>query len=322
MGIIVVIIAIVVIAIIRNTEKSQDIVFEDATNKWAKDSAESWEKFTSNYVSPMKEKEYFQKYFQTPEWDGTRERIYREAGVPYVSNPMVTLGIAAKEGKVPYEIGLHCGLNTSYLGNQSDLAIERKFMRWWDKELRMYGFPDKLIIVGGEDESAYYHGAEEDNQYQRSYKCFEKSIDDPILHRGHYTWEIARGRFGPGVSSCFKWVQTAPTDGGRWSTDHPDDRYDLIWEEEIMAEKKEEEKMGAAKRCPKCGGISFVVPATVTQNWVVDGKGERTRLKNSVVDVLNIANSDEDIWTCNSCGYATIGAEFNVVKEIETTEEK
>lgn len=59
-------------------------------------------------------------------------------------------------------------------------------------------------------------------------------------------------------------------------------------------------------RCPKCGGIKFLVTAHVTQTWEVDAKGNFVSEASSCDDIMHRPN-DDDIWTCandecNWCG--------------------
>ena len=68
---------------------------------------------------------------------------------------------------------------------------------------------------------------------------------------------------------------------------------------------------GTAKRCPKCGSQSFLVTAHVTQDWIVDGNGNFLSCENECVETTHQPD-DDDIWTCNNCGFNAPGKEFNI----------
>ena len=65
------------------------------------------------------------------------------------------------------------------------------------------------------------------------------------------------------------------------------------------------------KRCPKCGGQEFCVTAHVTQDWIVDENGTFQRTVAECVEVLHQPDND-DVWTCNKCGFDAAGSEFEV----------
>lgn len=68
--------------------------------------------------------------------------------------------------------------------------------------------------------------------------------------------------------------------------------------------------MRTIKICPKCGAMSFIVTAHVTQDWVVDENGSYLHTQEECGEVTHQPD-DSDIWTCNNCGYDAAGAEFN-----------
>lgn len=66
------------------------------------------------------------------------------------------------------------------------------------------------------------------------------------------------------------------------------------------------------KKCPKCGAMSFVVTAHVTQDWVVDENGDFISCQDECLDVTHRPD-DTDTWYCNNCGYSAVGSKFNIV---------
>ena len=65
------------------------------------------------------------------------------------------------------------------------------------------------------------------------------------------------------------------------------------------------------KRCPKCGCERFLITAHVVQEWVVDDEGDFIAESASCIEVIHQAD-DDDIWTCDRCGYEDVGRKFNV----------
>lgn len=61
------------------------------------------------------------------------------------------------------------------------------------------------------------------------------------------------------------------------------------------------------KCCPKCGGKTFRVSASVIQEWLVDETGEFIEEVSSCVDVIHEPD-DNDLWVCNKCGHEATGA--------------
>lgn len=64
------------------------------------------------------------------------------------------------------------------------------------------------------------------------------------------------------------------------------------------------------KKCPKCGNNTFLVTAHVAQDWRVDTDGAFLSVVNSCSQTTHQPN-DDDLWTCERCGYEAAGSEFN-----------
>lgn len=64
------------------------------------------------------------------------------------------------------------------------------------------------------------------------------------------------------------------------------------------------------KRCPKCGGKKFIVTQHVAQTVLVDADGNFISEKSSCDEVTHAAD-DDDIWTCDCCGFSAAGSKFN-----------
>lgn len=68
------------------------------------------------------------------------------------------------------------------------------------------------------------------------------------------------------------------------------------------------------KKCPKCGHNRFLAHAHVAQLWKIDQYGDFLNIKNDCVCVAHYPN-DDDIWTCNKCGYKGEGRTFDYENE-------
>ena len=63
------------------------------------------------------------------------------------------------------------------------------------------------------------------------------------------------------------------------------------------------------KICPKCRNKTFLVTAHIVQGWLVDENGEFMEVTEDCVCVSHHPDN-EDIWTCEKCGYDAAGEEF------------
>lgn len=72
-----------------------------------------------------------------------------------------------------------------------------------------------------------------------------------------------------------------------------------------------------AKRCPICGGTTFLVTAHVTQGWEVDGDGNFLKCTNECEEVTHTPD-DDDMWVCSQCGHDAAGRDFNIDAQKDT----
>lgn len=66
------------------------------------------------------------------------------------------------------------------------------------------------------------------------------------------------------------------------------------------------------KKCPRCGNDTFEVTGHITQDWLVDSKGDFISVTTDCIDVTHRPD-DDDIWSCFKCGHSAPGKEFNGV---------
>lgn len=73
-----------------------------------------------------------------------RYRIESEAGVKSTAD-MTIRALLAQDCKIP-KTTAYSGFRSSPCG-EMDMKIERRFLTWYDKELRLHGFPYKLLFA-------------------------------------------------------------------------------------------------------------------------------------------------------------------------------
>lgn len=92
---------------------------------------------------------------QTEDAERMRQRILDEAKLISVSDDMVLMGLLAQKAKIPRSIaenGIHSRGVWDYAEQQS-WTEQRRFMVWYDKELRRNGLQEPLLFVGGVNEN-------------------------------------------------------------------------------------------------------------------------------------------------------------------------
>ena len=75
------------------------------------------------------------------------------------------------------------------------------------------------------------------------------------------------------------------------------------------------------KKCPKCGHNRFLAHGHAVQLWKMDENGEFLNTVNDCVDVAHYP-SDDDIWTCDKCGYEGEGRTFDYEDEEDKKDPK
>lgn len=78
-----------------------------------------------------------------------KERIKREAGITAIKSEMIHMGLVAQYAKIPMAYAYR-GIPSARLGRYveaQEIEDEKKFMIWYDKELRAHGFPYPLLFV-------------------------------------------------------------------------------------------------------------------------------------------------------------------------------
>lgn len=109
-----------------------------------------------------------------------RNRIGCEAGVNPTSD-MIVRALLAQKCKMP-KVSAYSGLRSSPCG-QIDMELERRFLIWYDNELRLRGFPYELLFVTWDNKIKFRSG--------------DTSVATPVLEQpevtsGIYFWEPIR----------------------------------------------------------------------------------------------------------------------------------
>ncbi len=178
------------------------------------------------YTEPVNSTEVYNEYGCTTEWETIKGRIETEAGVPFATQDMISLGVLAQHGKTTaYRI--EEGGSLSSFKSVSDTAILRMFMVWLDKELMAHGFPEHMVFVKRGDEHGFNISEPQAIYLHEASSDYCTRVDDPTLPLvdGWYTWVSARG--GLNMTGFPHTILT--NDHGNWSDTHPGDRYDDIW---------------------------------------------------------------------------------------------
>lgn len=129
-----------------------------------------------------------------------RKRIVAEAGIK-PTDDMIFYALLAQKGKLSQEES-YGGFNTTmgpseYEAPRPYMIIERKFMIWYDKELRNHGMKHKLLFLKEDDKMAFYGGAK--------YELAKWVGDDPDIMMGKYFWTPLRKSSQVGSSVVIVW---------------------------------------------------------------------------------------------------------------------
>lgn len=107
-------------------------------------------------------------------------RIENEAGVK-PTDDMAIRALLAQGCKMPNSTA-YSGFRSSPCG-KTDMEIERKFLMWYDKELRIHGFPYKLLFVPWHKKDKFKSG---------DITVAVPVTENPEITSGVYFWEPIR----------------------------------------------------------------------------------------------------------------------------------
>ncbi len=86
--------------------------------------------------------------------DKIKQRILNEANITSVSDDMIIMGLLAQKGKIPKRIAQN-GIRSYGIWDydeQQRWTVQRRFMIWYDKELRRNGLNEPMLFVDGVNE--------------------------------------------------------------------------------------------------------------------------------------------------------------------------
>ena len=87
-----------------------------------------------------------------------QSRIMNEATVTSVTSEMILMGLLAQQGKIPKGIA-ESGIRSRGVWDYAEKLRwkeQRRFMLWYDKELRKHGITEPLLFVDGINEHSVY----------------------------------------------------------------------------------------------------------------------------------------------------------------------
>lgn len=95
--------------------------------------------------------EYDTKNLPVEELEKMRKRIADETGISRVADDMVFLGLLAQNAKIPKDIASSgfCSYGVWDYEEQQKWNTQRRFMLWYDKELRSHGLQEPMLFVDG-----------------------------------------------------------------------------------------------------------------------------------------------------------------------------
>lgn len=136
----------VCIAYILKSEKSRRNKSQRERREWFDKANNDHDRFVEVYSAPNELVSAAQHlvYSNDEEAMMMRYRIEIEAGIKSTAD-MTIRALLAQDCKMPITTA-YSGFRSSPCG-EKDMKIERKFLTWYDKELRLRGFPYKLLFA-------------------------------------------------------------------------------------------------------------------------------------------------------------------------------
>ena len=130
---------------------------DNQTQKWISTMQQDNEKWLRRVVDIKLE--YEANKLDSDDANKMRERILNEASLISVSDDMVVMGLLAQKAKIPRRIAER-GIPSYGIwdyAEQQRWNEQRRFMLWYDKELRRNGLEEPLLFVDGINENKVRH---------------------------------------------------------------------------------------------------------------------------------------------------------------------
>lgn len=163
-------------------DKSQHKKSQKAKSEWFDKAQIEHSKFMELYAASDELLSQTQQlvYLDNFEVSAMRDRIGYEAGVNTTSD-MIVRALLAQNCKIP-KASAYSGIRSSTCG-QTDMELERKFLIWYDNELRLRGFPYELMFVARNDKIKFRAG---------DISVATPMSAQPEITSGIYFWEPIR----------------------------------------------------------------------------------------------------------------------------------
>lgn len=142
------------IACVYVRDKSYHQMSQQAHSEWFNKAKKEHDSFRELYTVPDELLSQTQHlvYSNSNEALAMRNRIQSEAGITPTSD-MTIRALLARDCKL-LRTSAYSGFNAIPRG-RVNAEIERKFLMWYDKELRIHGFPYKLLFLPWYNESKF-----------------------------------------------------------------------------------------------------------------------------------------------------------------------
>lgn len=136
---------IYIITIINNDKRNHKKVSEQ-TQKWFDDAKLEFDTFLKKYVADDSLVDFIEHevYTDSDVAKNMKERIYKETSIK-ATDDMTIRALLAKDCKVLRKTA-YGGIRTNINGKK-EMERERRFIVWYDNELRSCGFPYPILFV-------------------------------------------------------------------------------------------------------------------------------------------------------------------------------
>ena len=136
----------VYIIIAINNDKRRHRKISEQTQKWFNDAKMDFDTFLRKYVADDSLVNFIEHevYTDSDVAKNMKERIYKETSIK-ATDDMTIRALLAKDCKILRKTA-YGGIRTNTNGKK-EMERERRFIMWYDNELRSYGFPYPILFV-------------------------------------------------------------------------------------------------------------------------------------------------------------------------------
>ena len=188
---------LIYIMVVRGTEKSNKKTSDREFKERNESQQHDFDIFFKTYVAPDDMEEHIRNKVFSDDHDVQlmRDRILSEANVN-ATYDMLILALLAQECKISRRF-IWGGFDTTAKSNSCEnpkpyAEVERRFMIWYDKELRKHGMQEELLFVPDSIDSRPHSGV---FRFAAGYHDIAKPVVEAgDVVRGRYMWFSMRGK--------------------------------------------------------------------------------------------------------------------------------